>query len=84
MLDEISDHSGLITHLGGAASIAGAPSVKTHAVNVRAWSARNRIPPEYWPGIIEFAETLGATVTADWLMRTTPARANRVAEGVAA
>jgi hypothetical protein len=78
MSDEILDHAGLIAALGGAARVAEAPSVETMPVTARAWTARNRIPPEYWPGIIEFAATLNVPVTADWLMRTTPARAGRV------
>jgi hypothetical protein len=78
MSDEILDHAGLIAALGGAARVAEAPSVETMPVTARAWTARNRIPPEYWPGIIEFAATLNVSVTADWLMRTTPARAGRV------
>jgi len=72
---EIPDHASLITALGGAAKVA--PAAETLPVNVRAWAARNRIPPEYWPGVISLAETVDIPVTADWLMRTTPARANR-------
>lgn len=77
MFDTPSDHASLITALGGAASVAAFPGVETLAVNVRAWSARNRIPPEYWPGIIRLADNLDLCISADWLMRTTPARANR-------
>lgn len=43
-------------------------------VTVRAWPIRNRIPPEYWPGIIEIAAARALDIDADWLMRTTPAR----------
>jgi hypothetical protein len=83
MSDEILDHAGLIAALGGAARVAEAPSVETMPVTARAWTARNRIPPEYWPGIIEFAATVNVPVTADWLMRTTPARAGRAASSAA-
>lgn len=84
MIDELPDHAALIAKLGGAAQVANSSFVRTLPVNVRAWSARNRIPAEYWPGIIELAASIGRVVTADWLMRTTPARANRVVEQVGA
>lgn len=76
-MEDFSDHAGLIAALGGGAII------EDHlkelpdppkAVTVRAWAARNKIPPEYWPGIIELGDTKGVAVTAEWLMRTTPAR----------
>jgi hypothetical protein len=76
-MQSFHDHATLITALGGAAKVAAAQTVDTLPVNVRAWAARNRIPAEHWEGVIAFAETAGATVTADWLMRTTPARAAR-------
>lgn len=79
MDDKFTDHAGLIAELGGAARVAEADSLETRPVNVRAWAARNRIPPEYWPGFIALAEARGVNVTADWLMRTTPARAARAA-----
>lgn len=75
MDNDISDHAGLIGALGGAARVATA--AETRPVNARAWAARNRIPPEYWPGVISLAEERGFEIDADWLMRTTPARANR-------
>ena len=83
-MDAISDHSSLIVALGGGAEVASAPNISTLAVNVRAWVARNRIPPEYWPGVISFAAAKGIAVSADWLMRTTPARRRADAEAVAA
>lgn len=76
-MQSFHDHASLITALGGAAKVAAAPSVCTLPVNVRAWAARNRIPAEHWEGVIAFASDGGAVVTADWLMRTTPARAGR-------
>jgi hypothetical protein len=85
MDSDIDDHAGLINALGGAAKVAAA--AETLPVNARAWSARNRIPPEYWPGLIALAAEQGVVVSADWLMRTTPARANRAtsaAEAIAA
>lgn len=83
MIDELTDHAALIAELGGAAQVANSEAVATLAVNARAWAARNRIPPEYWPGIIELAASLGVQVTADWLMRTTPARAGRTSRQAA-
>lgn len=71
---EFSDHATLITALGGAAEVADHPAVNTLPVNARAWAARNRIPPEYWPGVIQLAADKQIDVSADWLMRTTPAR----------
>jgi hypothetical protein len=85
MSTDFDDHASLILALGGAAKVAIAAD--TLAVNARAWAARNRIPPEYWPGVIALAGEQSLVVDADWLMRTTPARANRataVAEEFAA
>ncbi len=75
MHDTISDHASLITSLGGAARVAEALSALP--VTVRAWSARNRIPPEYWGGIIDLARLSEVDVGAEWLMNTTPARSSR-------
>jgi len=71
---KLSDHAALIVALGGAAEVAASPEVATLPVTVRAWVARNRVPPEYWPGLIIIAGRKGLSVTADWLMRSTPAR----------
>jgi hypothetical protein len=79
MSETFHDHATLIAELGGAARVADAAGIDTLPVNVRAWAARNRIPPEYWPGLIAFASSLSVVLTADWLMRTTPARASRSA-----
>ncbi|WP_198158630.1 hypothetical protein [Sphingomonas hankookensis] len=79
-MSSFHDHASLILHLGGAAGLAA--GISTHAVNVRAWVARNRIPPEYWPSVITYAASVGDAVSADWLMHTTPAR--RRAERAAA
>lgn len=74
----ISDHAELIRELGGAAKVSADLSERMGEpilpVTVRAWPIRNRIPPEYWPGIIGIAEAKGFAIDADWLMRTTPAR----------
>lgn len=72
---DFTDHRSLIIALGGAAHVAASPEVNTKPVNVRAWVARNRIPPEHWPGIIALATAQEKTVDADWMMRATPARA---------
>lgn len=71
-MDNIRDHSGLIARLGGAAKVAGALGALPGTV--RAWNARNRIPPEYWAGVIEAAQIADTAIDADWLMRTVPAR----------
>ncbi|WP_139809984.1 carph-isopro domain-containing protein [Sphingomonas azotifigens] len=79
-----TDHSELIDALGGAAKVAAAPDVATLPVNVRAWAARNRIPPEYWPGVILLAVEKNLPVTAEWLMQTTPPRRRPAQEAQAA
>jgi hypothetical protein len=66
------DHQTLIAELDGAASVAEA--IGALPVTVRAWAARNRIPPEHWPAIIKFAASKGLIVRAEWLMNTTPSR----------
>lgn len=78
-MESITDHASLIAALGGGAEVAAGlddvgSEIRALPVNVRAWAARNRIPPEYWPGIIAFAKAKDRTVTAEWLMNTTPAR----------
>jgi hypothetical protein len=72
MAEPISDHASLIVALGGASVVASA--VEALPVTVRAWSARNRIPPEHWEGIISLGDNKGVAVDAHWLMCTTPAR----------
>lgn len=79
---KIRDHASLIAALDGAASVAA--EIDVLPVNVRAWAARNRIPPEYWPALISLAERKGSPITAEWLMLTTPARRRQEAEQVAA
>ena len=66
------DHNSLIDALGGGAAVA--TGIGEQPVTVRAWKPRNKIPPEYWLRLIEFASNKGVEVTSDWLMRTTPAR----------
>ncbi|MFZ3483888.1 carph-isopro domain-containing protein [Sphingomonas sp. 3-13AW] len=80
---DIHTHAALIAKLGGAAKLAASDAVDATPVNVRAWRARNRIPPEYWPGIIAVADAEGIEVDAEWLMRTTPARARPGREEIA-
>lgn len=82
-MNNSTDHAGLIDSLGGAAKLsegfdACESDLRAQPVSIRAWAARNRIPPEYWPGVIKFAASLSVEVTADWLMLTTPARRNAV------
>lgn len=66
------DHNALIEALGGGAAVAA--GIEELPVTVRAWKPRNKIPAEYWPRLIAFAESKGFEVSADWLMSTTPAR----------
>lgn len=68
----VSDHNDLIEQLGGGAVVAA--GIRELPVTVRAWKPRNKIPPEYWPKVIEFAEAKGLTISPEWLMNTTPAR----------
>lgn len=83
-MSKIADHASLIAALGGAAEVAGSDAVDTLAVTVRAWAARNRIPPEHWPGVISLAATKRVTINAEWLMSTTPPRRRAAEEQVAA
>jgi len=71
-MHSFTDHASLLAVLGGGAEVAS--GINALPVTVRAWSARNRIPPEYWPDIIRLSETKGHPVTAEWLMHSTPAR----------
>ena len=71
-MDHIADHNGLIEALGGGAAVAEILGEK--AVTVRAWKPRNRIPPEYWERILAASAERFIDVSADWLMRTMPAR----------
>lgn len=74
-MNAIVDHRSLIDALGGntvVASIYPCPPVR-----VGQWKINNRVPPEYWPKLIERATALDFTeIDADWLMRTTPPREN--------
>lgn len=82
-MEPLTDHAGLIRSLGGGAAVAeGLADLPDPPkdVTVRAWIARNRIPPEYWPGMIRLGEAANIVVTADWLMETTPPRTRATAE----
>jgi hypothetical protein len=87
-MESLTDHASLIRSLGGGAKVAEGLSAlpdPPKEVTVRAWVARNRIPPEYWPGIIRIGEALDVAVSAEWLMETTPPRTRAtVAEAEAA
>lgn len=74
-METITDHSSLISELGGDTVVAGGLEDCTRG-RVQQWRFGNRIPPEYWPGIIRLAEAKGlAFVTSDWLMNTLRPRA---------
>jgi hypothetical protein len=77
-MENPKDHSDLIAKLGGPSKVAIAIGIGND-VNVRAWKMRNRIPPEYWPAMIGIADGEEFSVTADWLMQTTPPRQNSAA-----
>lgn len=76
-MEHIIDHSSLIAALGGGAEVSRALTAKGQEVldvSVRAWNSRNRIPAEYWEAIIDIATDRKIDISADWLMRKTPAR----------
>lgn len=80
-MESLSDHASLIGALGGGAKVADGLKDMADApkdVTVRAWAARNRIPPEYWPEIIRLSAEAGLErIDAEWLMKTTPPRQRR-------
>ncbi len=52
--------------LGGAPSTAaglGLPSGDVGAKRVRAWADRQRIPPDYWAGLIAYSDRAGLGLT---------------------
>lgn len=72
----IADHKSLIDMLGGNTEVS--KFGDWLAVTVGQWKQQNRIPPEYWPRIIELAAEKGVDgVTSDWLMENWPPRKNR-------
>ncbi|HEX5183612.1 MAG TPA: hypothetical protein VFW19_10735 [Allosphingosinicella sp.] len=87
-MESLTDHASLISALGGGAKVAELlshleepPAPKD--VTVRAWAARNRIPPEYWPELIRLGREAGREVTAEWLMNTMQHRQRPTAEAEA-
>ena len=69
-MEPITDHRALIDALGGNKVVSDRLSDCT-AVRVGQWKIGNRIPVEYWPGIIEMAEAKGfSIISSDWLMQT--------------
>lgn len=82
-METIVDHSTLIAALGGNAEVARAG--EWLAVTVGYWKSQNRIPPEYWPRIIEIAADKGLpSIDSDWLMTRWPARKNAASAEVQA
>lgn len=71
-MSNFTDHASLISALGGGSAVGEALNEKPGTV--RAMAARNRIPLEYWPDLIAFAASKGISVTAEWLMNSTPPR----------
>lgn len=67
-MEAIADHRALIDTLGGNKVVSDGIDGCT-PVRVGQWKLNNRIPPEYWPGIIRLAEALGhSEINSDWLM----------------
>lgn len=70
---DLSDHTALLAALGGVPKVAQLLGQKP--VTVRAWRARNRIPPEFWEELRIHAQDSGIEISADWLLSTMPKRA---------
>lgn len=63
----VEDHAALINALGGNSVVAKTLGCKP--VTVGAWKRARRIPPEYWPAIIEMAQASGLQhINPDWLL----------------
>ena len=74
-MNAVTDHRSLVDALGGNKAVAEGLTDCT-AVRVGQWKLGNRIPVEYWEGVIVMAETAKIPeIDSDWLMRTTPPRA---------
>mgnify|MGYP001614960112 CR=1 FL=1 len=74
-MNAIVDHRSLVDALGGNTVVAGI--YPCPPVRVGQWKINNRVPPEYWPKLIERAAAMDfSEIDADWLMRTTPPREN--------
>lgn len=74
-MNAIVDHRSLIDALGGNTVVAGI--YPCPPVRVGQWKLSNRVPPEYWPKLIDLAaEKQVAGIDAEWLMRNTPPREN--------
>lgn len=79
-METITDHRSLIDALGGNKVVSDGLEDCT-PVRVGQWKIGNRIPVEYWPGIIDLASRkpdLGF-VTSDWLMNSVRPRSNPAA-----
>lgn len=75
-METITDHRSLIDGLGGNKVVADQLTECT-PVRVGQWKLGNRIPVEYWPGIIAMAEARNIPdITSDWLMNTVRPRSN--------
>lgn len=69
-METIVDHRGLIDALGGNKALADKLPDCT-AGRVGQWKIGNRIPAEYWPGVIAASEAAGIEgIDAEWLMTT--------------
>lgn len=69
-METITDHRELIDALGGNVVVARELDDCTPG-RVGQWKIGNRIPVEYWTGIIDFAREKGFSfVDSDWLMNT--------------
>jgi hypothetical protein len=69
----IDCHRDLIDQLGGNKVVADA--IPCPPVRVGQWKIANRIPPEYWPRLIDMAAEKGfPDITAEWMMLKTPPR----------
>lgn len=78
----IIDHRELINALGGNKAVSDELDSREDCpsctpVKVGQWKIGNRIPVEYWPGIIAVAAERGLTeISSDWLMNTVRPRLN--------
>ncbi|MFA6031841.1 MAG: hypothetical protein WC889_02940 [Myxococcota bacterium] len=68
-----TDHVHLIAALGGAAKVAA--QLEIGSINVRQWTRRKRIPPEFWGAVLEMAAQKPVPgVTLQWMLETMPER----------
>jgi hypothetical protein len=70
--------SHILDSLGGASAVG--RELKLPQVTPRQWKRRGNIPTTYWPDLIALGERVGASVTADALMRACTVRTTEAAE----